>query len=271
METPIELQLELTTACNSDCVMCPRRELIRKQGTISEDFAKKIVKEAASLGIKMMKPQWFGESLLVPYWHKIVKYAKKQGMRIMLITNGSRLTPANRKKVINLVDKIIISIDSHKRDVYEKIRRGLKFDEVVSNITDLYNERNKAKSNLKIIVSAVAIKENENELKEFKEFFKKISDHIIINEDNVNIEWDGKIRDIVCYHGVDKRLVVDWSGTCYLCCHDWLGKYDIGSLKEYSIKEVWNGKRRLEYLRNLKELDICQQCVWSLEQRPKVV
>ena len=40
------------------------------------------------------------------------------------------------------IDMITLSIDSLNKDVYESIRRGLNFDEVLKNARNLLNIRN---------------------------------------------------------------------------------------------------------------------------------
>lgn len=260
-----QLQLELSTYCNSNCTMCLRDKLERTQGTMPTERAINIIEEAISMGVELLKPQWFGETLLANNWKQIVGYAKGRGMKIMLITNGSLMDKQNREFILANVDKIFISIDSHNRDVYEKIRRGLKFDRVVGNIKSLYEERKKVESKTTIFVTAVELEETKYDIEGFKDFFKSMSDRVTINQEVYCKAPDKVKRTVVCQHRVDRRLVVGWDGKCYLCCHDWLGKYEIGDLNKNSMQEIWEGDDRKFYLKNLNNLAICQQCMLSSE------
>lgn len=253
-----ELQLELTTACNSNCIMCPRLRLKRPSGTMSERNAYEIIDECIKSGLETIKLQWFGESLLVSYWYKIARYAKKKGIKVILFTNGSLLNKKNREKVLRFVDKIFISIDSHIEKEYENIRVGLKYREVISNLKKLYEERGDSKT--KIIISAV----RDNKDKDFIDFFSQYSDEVIINKDCI-IDWDGKKRNVICKHNFSNRMVVSWNKKCYLCCHDWLGEYQIGDLNEETIKEIEEKKKHIK----LNDLDICQKCAQLSEQLEK--
>ena len=152
-----ELQLELSTHCNSNCTMCLRDKLIRKKGTMSTEFAFDIINQCSDMGVKLLKPQWFGESLLTSEWRPITTYAMSRGMRIMLITNGSLMDEQNRTHALKVADKVFFSIDSHHKKDYENIRRGLKFDEVIDNLKKLYKERNDSNSETKIYVTAVLL------------------------------------------------------------------------------------------------------------------
>jgi len=255
-----ELQLELTTACNSNCIMCPRAKLKRENGTMNLEKAENIIKEAVKMGAKTVKLEWFGETLLVPYWNKVAKLARHKGMKVILITNGSLLNTKNRKYVLKYVDKIFISIDSHIKEDYEKIRKGLNYNAVISNLRALFSERGELVGKPEIIVSVVSQRVNMAYLDDIRAFFSQISDFVCINKDNINIQPKRKMK-VICKHNVDSRLVVGWNGKCYLCCHDWLGEYEIGNLNEDSMKRIWNGKKRKRLLNNLDNLEICQRCM----------
>lgn len=253
-----ELQLELTTNCDSDCVMCPRRRLKRGLGTMGEEFAKKVIDDAHGLGARLIKAQWFGETLSVPYWHRVVRHARRKGMKTILITNGSLLNKRNRKYVLKYVDKIFISIDSSDKKTYESIRRGLKFSIVIGNLRALFGERGMGRKTT-IIASRVALEGNRDDN---LDALRGFCDEIVSNPDNVNVECKER-KEVVCRHNVDERLVVGWDGKCYLCCHDWLGEHEIGDLKKQSMKQIWEGEKRKKYLNNLNSLDICQRCMQS--------
>ena len=259
------LQLELSTCCYSSCVMCPRDKLKRRIGTMGKEFAFNVIDFAISLGAKMIKLEWFGETLIVPYWDRVARYAKHRGMRVVLITNGYLLNAKNKKYVLNYVDKIIISIDSSDSRIYEKIRKGLKFKVVDSNIRALFKERNIRHSKTKIIIAIVKTDFNKDNLKETIEYFKQFSDGVVVNED-IDIEWDNIKREVKCKHNVYTRLIIGWNGKCYLCCHDWIGEYEIGDLSEQTMEDIWNGEKRKGLLNKLDELEICQKCMLLLER-----
>lgn len=255
-----ELQLELTTICNSDCIMCPRGKLKRGIGTMSKEFALYVIDEAVKLGAKTIKLEWFGETLTVPYWYQIAKYAKHKGMRTLIFTNGSLLTNGNRKRVLDYIDKITVSIDSSNPKEYEKIRKGLRFRVVSDNLKALFEERNNEPSKTKIVVAKVKTESTDDDM----DYFRQYSDEVVVNKD-ITSDWDGKKREVRCLHNAPVRLVVGWDGKCYLCCHDWIGEYPIGDLKRQSIKEILEGEERQKLLSNLGNLEICQRCVQNVE------
>jgi len=259
-----ELQLELSIRCNSNCLMCPRDKLMRKgsPGFMSYNIAVKIINEAYKMGARLLKPQWFGEPLLSPKFEKIVKYAKDKGMEILLVTNGSLLDEKKRKFVLENCDKVWFSIDSPDKEEYEKIRRGLSYDKVMSNFESLVKERDATGSKTQIWVTGVDVNGSAEKL---KEFFKDKCDKVIVNK-MTDYNDEVKVKDfqpVKCRHNVGSRLVVGWDGTPYLCCRDWFGEYPLPNLQAREIRNIWYCCKRKQYLRNLNVLQICQKCMLS--------
>jgi len=258
-----EIQLELTNRCNSNCEMCVRDEMTRPIGNMSVKMAKGIIKESYKLGARLLKPQFLGESLLYKDFEEVISYAKEKEMRIVMTTNGSLLKPY-LNFIVNNVDKIWISIDNEDKKKYERIRKGLKFEDVSENLKALWEKKKELKSSIEMLISVVRTDINIVNEEKFRNKFSQYCDHIKIHNESLHREWDGIDRKIVCPHFVNERLVFGFDGTAYICCHDLLGKYKIGDYKKECISNIWNSKQRKEILQNLKNLKICRQCMQSL-------
>ena len=238
--------------------MCPRDSIKRniEDGFIDVAFAKKIIDEAWEQGARMLKPQWYGESMLHPAYVEILTYAKKKGYKLVIFTNGSLLDEEMRKAFVDIgVDKVFVSIDASSAKEYEEIRRGLKFKIVVNNMIKYYGIK---KSEMKLLVSAVEL--GKGNTRNMKKAFDSFTDAVIINKAVEYNKVAKAKRKVVCKHNVLGRLVVAFDGSCYLCCHDWLGEYYIGDLKTQTVSEVMNSDRRKHYTKDLSVLNICQFC-----------
>ncbi len=60
-------------------------------------------------------------------------------------------------------------------------------------------------------------------------------------------------------------MVVYWDGRVVLCCADMFGTSGVGSLKDRSIAEVWNGPvmgaiRRKMIARRRFDIPLCRDC-----------
>ncbi len=77
--------------------------------------------------------------------YKILEEAKKNRVKMDLITNGLLLNEDIIKQIIGLDANLTISVDSVIKEKYEKIRVGAKFEKLISNIellTNIIKEKN---------------------------------------------------------------------------------------------------------------------------------
>lgn len=226
--------------------MCLKSEDKRPQGFMKPELAKRVIDEAKA---KTLKPSGFGEALLSPYFKEIVRYAKQKGMYIYLITNGTLIDESLAKFLKKYVDLLLLSIDDIGK-YYEKTRIGLKWKDI-ERAVDLVKDH----PNLRI----VAVKLNSKQEKRVRAKFGEFNLDIVRYVDRYsNGEFKGRIY---CPHNVYKRLMVKHNGEVCLCCQDWFCKYKIGDLTKQTLPEIWLGEKRLNYLRNLDKLPICQNCV----------
>ena len=60
---PYEVDIEVTSICDADCIMCPRRAMRRKQGPMDFALFRKIVDEAVELGVHELALNGYGRFL----------------------------------------------------------------------------------------------------------------------------------------------------------------------------------------------------------------
>ena len=83
----------------------------------------------------------FGEPLLNSHFTDMVRILKENDCTVSFTTNATVLTPERSRELIELgLDIIDISLDGGSPEVFETIRRGAKFDEVINNICQLSSE-----------------------------------------------------------------------------------------------------------------------------------
>jgi len=281
---PSIVEIGITNACNSNCIMCPH-SLLKEIGTMKMGLYRKIIDNCSRLKIKSVTLSFFGEPLLDPTLIEKVKYAKSKNMRVVFFSNASLLTERWAYDLINSgLDGINISFDAYTKETYEKIRKGLKFDIVKKNIENLIRIRNKlGRKNPSICLIFVEMNENKKEIKDFyKDWKKKVESINLLNMRN----WAGGIEknSSNSFH-CNKRstrvpcallwqkMMVDWNGDVVLCCDDWDHAMVLGNLKNQTIEEVWKGEklkniRKLHVKREFEKIPKCSVCnkktVWWL-------
>jgi len=250
---PMSLDIGTTNACNSNCVMCPHH-LLKEIGFMDMNLYKKIIDNCTSFGINNVVLSFFGEPLLDQTIIEKIKYAKSKGPIVGFYSNASLLKPEISKKLIESgLDGITISFDAYSKEIYEKIRVGLRFEETSDNIKSFIEMRKAMNSKTpRLSLVLVELDENRKEIKKFYAKWKKIADSInIINQRNWTGDLDKgseksfhfkKQRRWPCGF-IWQKMVVDWNGDVVLCCDDWNHREVLGNLKDKSIEDIWFGER----------------------------
>lgn len=282
---PVCIHIATTNYCNASCIMCPHHKL-KDFGTMDMKTYKKIINNCKKLKIKNLILSFFGEPLIDKKLDERIKYAKSKGISVGFSSNASLLNETWAKKLIESgLDSITISLDGYSKETYEKIRKGLKFDEVKKNILGLVNMKKRLrKNNPNIYLVLVEMEENKNEIKDFyKEWKNKVQAINIINMRNWadTIEKEGTKKSFHSRKDLNRKpcisiwteMFVDWRGNVVLCCDDWNSSVILGNLKKQKIEEIWNGKklgkiREAHKKREFYKIPMCAACnkksIWWL-------
>lgn len=150
---PITIELNPTNICNSNCLSCWLREFKPEKQELSKEKMLKIVREAASLGIKEFRIPGSGEPLVKEGIMDVLKEIKKNNMYGLLITNSTLLDEDKIKQLVDMEwDCITSSMDGPDAETHDYLR-GLKgcFKKVVINLDLLKSIKNKEKKEKPIV------------------------------------------------------------------------------------------------------------------------
>lgn len=164
---PIQMDFEVVSRCNFRCVMCMVSEWPggkRADDMPYEEF-KQILDEL--YGLVEIKLQGLGEPLLHPHIFDMISFADERDIWTRLTVNGSLLhVNENYKRLIDCnPGEIQISIDGADKGVFETIRRGAIFEQIVKNVTKL-NEYEQYRGFLKTRSWTVIQRANIHQLKD---------------------------------------------------------------------------------------------------------
>lgn len=272
---PPSVQIEPTNACFVNCVTCCRSESSRPVGYMDFGLFKKIVDDAAKIGVKRILPFVLGEPLMHPQFVEMIRYIKSKDLGFHLITNGGLLTPKLAEAILSAgvtsADYITFSQLGFSKEVHEKVMRGIQHDRVVENLHSLVNLRKqKGMSGPVIETVFYSIPQNQHELQSFLEYWGKFVDHAIYGGTAVEAFISQKLptrpKDRTCTM-IWERMAVLWNGDVAICGEDMDGKYLIGNMRDSSIQEVWQGEKMVEYQKLHKkglfnQIPICEFCDW---------
>ncbi len=231
------VNLELTNTCNLACVECPvNTTMSRKKGFMDPALFRKVIDETPSLDFVLVF-QW-GEPLLHPRFFDLVAHARSRGVRVLVTTNGTRLGPENRARLLESgIERVTFSVDG-LGETHTRIR-GYSYDRLRRDVEALRRER--ATGGLQgpaIDVSMVAFEETEAEVEAFRSAWDGVADRV-----QVIPRFRDGARTVKCREPWRGTLVVLWDGRVSVCCRDWEGEMIVGDANVEPLSSVWNGER----------------------------
>lgn len=283
---PINLDIEITNCCNLKCPMCPRTVMINddipvsggkfETGFMDFSFYKKLIDQAAQIGVKAVKLNWLGEPTMHKDLVKMVTYAKEKGILDVLInTNGVFLNKELARGLIEAgLDKLLFSFDSPYKENYENIRIGADYHKVIENIKNVNILRSELKKdNPMTRASMVMMKENQHHFNDFMELFKDHVDVVawseytnkeeILGDERKRIKRE-KNKNFACAQ-LWQRMFVSWNGNVVVCCADVKMEYQVGDARKESIYDIWKNEkyqhiRKMHMAGNYSGIPICGKC-----------
>src|SRR3990167_7089425 len=179
---------------------------------------------------------------------------KDAGLKnVNIATNSSPLTENNSRLILEAgLDEIYLTIDSLKKDVYERIRVGLKFEMVYQHIINFIEIRNKLNSRCKIRLQLILQELNQHEGESFVKHWEpllKSTDQIVITKEH---NWASKVNTMEFGDESDANSIpcislwgtfcIHSDGTVGLCCMDSESEVPLGNVKTQTIQEIWRGE-----------------------------
>lgn len=277
---PSTLAIETCNTCNLRCIMCSYPEMKEPKGEMDPQLFRKLVDEAADMGVKRLMLQVLNEPLQDRQLFERIEYAAGKGMTVLFSTNGTLLSGAMIERILRSpLGELHISFDSATKEIYERIRLGANFERTVANIRELIRRRaEQGGQHPRIVISAVLQKENLSEFRGGLGPLKKLfpgADHYTlaevfsraVNKDRymAPMYFKSKHRRAYACSLLWREMVALTDGTQALCCEHVEPSKGIGNLKEHSLREAWNSPflqeiRRLHLEGRAREIPFCRNC-----------
>jgi len=269
---PSWIQFETSTICNGGCITCGNKELQGFRDPVMDPFlVGKLIDdmEAHREHISRIIPFVNGEPLLYPPLFDLLgRLSDRVGPgKVLLNTNASLLYGEQAEKILqayvcHAIENLDFSVDGMAS--YEKVRMGLKRDEIYANIEwFLLGVQDRSRINVHMTVTP----ENINDLHEFMDFWDVQGIH------NSFMGCDGRNGSnamtspspLPCARILWSNIYILSDSTFVPCCVDYLGKHPLGSLRAQSVSSVWHGPAytnlRLNHLDIQKDRSpLCRDC-----------
>jgi len=260
-----------------NCYHSDKKNLPFKQNFMIPATFKKIVREAAELGVESLKFNWRGESTMNPmFWHmtKFAKELAKGSTFIDRLTNSNFKFDHNRDDIfegLSFQTKVKVSYDSFQKDVFETQRHLGNHELTTANIDKFYNLPGRT---TELVIQAVRTSRNKDEDIEGEAKKRWPSAKISIRdmvEGRVNRDLS-QFKDRERDHShrqsciqAHARLIFDWTGEAVACCPDIRQELKLGKIQELSVFDIFNSPKAKQLRADLLSLKAfenspCKNC-----------
>jgi radical SAM protein with 4Fe4S-binding SPASM domain len=128
---PFEAQIQYSNFCNMSCIMCHdgANPPLRK---MSPEILRKVGEQIAP-SVSVVIP-FDGSEPLIVAWDEARKMAEEYSFEFSLTTNAQFLDEQKFFELKDITREMLVSIDTHYPDLFEKIRPGSKPEKVFENL-----------------------------------------------------------------------------------------------------------------------------------------
>lgn len=277
---PSIYQIEPTSLCNLDCIMCPNRALPAKQN-MSLELYKDILAQIAPYA-RAVKLSYLGEPLMHPDIAEFITLAKAncRNATVTLFTNATLLSHEIGVKLVRSgLDYLVFSLDGGSAKTYETVRKRASYDIVVRNVEDFLLFKGKRAPACTVNFVKMHVNESEKELvrQRWTQYGCRVewswlntwAGQLGIESLSSSYKWSNQPPHRSPCSELWFKILINASGKVLLCCNDYTGKENLGSMQQDSISSIWNSPK-IQSLRNTHRqhryatLALCRQCVdWS--------
>ena len=269
--------MELSNACNHECIFCAHQKMQRKIGKMDQAFAFDILQQAYDLGTREVGFYATGEPFLVNELPEYIKKAKEIGYTYVYLTsNGALATPEKIRAVIDAgLDSIKFSINAPERKMYAFIHGRDDFDTVVEHLQYLNQYRKECGRQYKIYVTGILTKYTEGMKDMYFDVFDGMADQIVFktvyNQGGYMPEIDTLLRRD-CDHEIMRRcnlpfdaISITYEGYLSIENADYENMLIVADLNKVSLHDGWYGEKMKDMRRRFMENDLsgtlCDGCV----------
>jgi MoaA/NifB/PqqE/SkfB family radical SAM enzyme len=165
---PTRATIRLTNRCNIRCVMC---EMPTEKAW---NTPKSIIDELSDLSPYMEDVQWQGGEIFVlnrDYLQGLMERAARNPyLGQSIITNALLIDKRWAEVLVRCGVHVRISIDGSTREVYEKIRAGGKWDDLLAAIDNMNEEMERQGKRIPLELHMVVMRSNHHQIADMMEF-----------------------------------------------------------------------------------------------------
>lgn len=289
-------QVDFNGLCNAKCWYCP----VKYEGNPAEFKTNTSIQDIETILLKIGKSKYiapgfdfvyschYNEILLHPQFEELLEVFRRRGMRTMILSNGTPLTPSKLDIVLKYPD-VVAGICLNVPDIdKEKWAKKAGFSETVYNtlLRNLsYINQHYPQATIQVNTTTLNItsegivgsqEENDRIANEFKKLFPnlgvtvlgwlsdragRLSEHKVMVKKTFNT---GRIITGCSHSNTEGGRIYSWfhvgpKGDLFICCDDYEMKYTFGNLLTHDFDEIWESQLHAEMVLKAQS-EICRNC-----------
>lgn len=245
-----DVRFEICTLCNYRCTICPQEKLRRIRTIMPTELFSTLldrIKEATDQ-YNALTFAGMGEPLLDPEFLEKARVARSKGFRVLLLTNGSRLTLDLFRELDKIgIESVRISFYGMGPESYSRAHgvnhNALEFERLRDTLTEICALPRKTQM---LFTFNVIEAGKEKDLKRWIRYWEPKADLIEVWQPH-NWVYGRALRPVsakkreTCGRPFRGPLQVQVDGTVNMCCFDFNGDLTLGDLKVQSLHEIFEG------------------------------
>jgi MoaA/NifB/PqqE/SkfB family radical SAM enzyme len=197
---PVEVYVQVASACNLDCYMCYEHlrpeKFKRGRGlrVLGPELFAKLEREVLPHSLKITFGVG-GEPMLCEHLLDYIERSYALNLHVHLMTNGTRITTdKTAERLARCLSSMEVSIDAATKETYERIRIGSKWEKLLSNFERLnrFRDRYPESERTHLSLCFVMMQSNVHELPAFVELGRKLGADRVAAWHVIPVTPDGK-------------------------------------------------------------------------------
>ncbi|MBF0308646.1 MAG: radical SAM protein [Magnetococcales bacterium] len=281
---PKDIMLELSNACNHECLFCASQFMTRKVGRMDKTLLGRLLAEARQLGTTDVGFYTTGEPFVHKELEQFVAQARDLGFGYIYIsTNGALASPKRLQALVEAgIHSIKFSINAATRETYRLIHGRDDFDAVLRNLRFISELRRGLDRKLRLFITYIVTNKNSHEVELFKTLFEPLVDELMFFDMKSQSGQMVQSLDVLAPSAAAEpfsgepntctmpfnRVHISWEGYLTLCCIDYQNYLAVADLNKMSLEEGWLSpafrELRRRHLEKRLEGTLCHNCLYSL-------
>lgn len=277
------LQLETGTACNYKCRYCPVAYHPRSGGLLPLELIRLIADQLTDFpNLSQIYLNGYDEPTLNPQLPEVFRILAPLGIRISLLTNGTRLSAALAEEIVSTGADVEFDIHLSAADPEEfrRIHQSPLYSTVVRRLAELAASPVAQNVELHISMQGFDDSAGDEVLSDLERMFA--SSPFVVQRFRPN-DRAGLLRNEY-QQGIAKKVLrgctlqnrtsewlhINADGNAILCCQDYFEKYILGNVSRDSLRAIVGSEARARMHRwtiggeSAPEDYLCRRCAHAL-------